>query len=395
MSGNGLNTWLIIPHDPLVFRDGKPFTAVPGARAQSVPFPFPSTVAGAVRTRSGAIQHGGVFPAGDQQIVSRVLGYRIVGPFLYSLGRHELLLPAPRDAFFATIEPDNEREARLIPLQPRSRAFPNVQTNLPDDLQLVTLVEEVDGKAHPKAPHFWRWSHAQVWLETPCVHQSVALSEWGLSHLPMDIRIHVSIDPGLRTAREGALFQTGGLTFVHAPVHERRHPSLAEAEEFALLVQTDAHPFAAGVDALGGERRLVMWQRAEVSLPACPDSVREAILSTRRGRLMLVTPACFNQGFRPTWVLEHPSGVKLRVVAAAVGRPVHVSGWDYDKQRPKETRRLAPAGSVYFFEITQGDRKAIERFVETVWMQPISDDGQDRRDGFGVALLGTWNEQED
>ncbi|HFE65916.1 MAG TPA: CRISPR-associated protein Cmr3, partial [Chloroflexi bacterium] len=105
--------------------------------------------------------------------------------------------------------------------------------------------------------------------------------------------------------------------------------------------------------------------------------------------------AYFQEGFLPTWVCEqHLSGVKLRIVGAAVGRPVYVSGWDYEERAPKPTRRLAPAGSAYFFEITDGDEAAIERFIEETWLSPISDDEKNRFDGFGVALLGAWNEKE-
>ena len=144
------------------------------------------------------------------------------------------------------------------------------------------------------------------------------------------------------------------------------------------------------MDSLGGERRIVFWRQAKVELPACPAEVRQQIVKQRRGRLVLATPALFERGFLPTWVLNHPSGVKLRIVAAAVPRPAHISGWDYKKKMPKPTRRLAPAGSVYFFEITDGDEQAIEQFIASVWLTPISDGEQERRDGFGVALLGTW-----
>ena len=44
-----MSIWIIEPHDPLIFRDGRPFGPTPGARAFSLPFPFPSTLAGVVR----------------------------------------------------------------------------------------------------------------------------------------------------------------------------------------------------------------------------------------------------------------------------------------------------------------------------------------------------------
>ncbi|MEW6405859.1 MAG: type III-B CRISPR module-associated Cmr3 family protein, partial [Chloroflexota bacterium] len=54
------------------------------------------------------------------------------------------------------------------------------------------------------------------------------------------------------------------------------------------------------------------------------------------------------------------------------------------------TRRMSPAGSVYFLELN-GSEANISSFIEAVWMQNISDDEQDCRDGFGLAVLGTWD----
>ena len=48
------------------------------------------------------------------------------------------------------------------------------------------------------------------------------------------------------------------------------------------------------------------------------------------------------------------------------------------------------AGTVMFVSLA-GDRAAIERWVDATWMQCISDEEQDRRDGFGLAVLGVWD----
>lgn len=400
MNSTTLTTWLILPHDPLVFRDGRPFAATPGARAASLPFPYPSTLAGAVRTRSGALANGGVFPKENKAVIQRVLGYRVVGPFLFDKARNEMLFPAPQDALLLRLEPHNDTRAQRVPLKPTTR-FQEVLTNLPEELQLVAPVIEAKAKPHPGAPTFWYWSQMAAWLKMPQADE-VNLADLGLGRLPVDVRVHVSIAPDKGTAREGFLFQTAGLTFVRV-ARKSKDDDGQEMAELGLLVQTDA-PLKDGWDTLGGERRVVAWQQAdEGALPACPPEVQQAILRERRGRLILATPAYFEQGFLPTWVCEHPSGVKLRIVGAAVGRPVHVSGWDYKEHTPKPTRRLVPAGSVYFFEIVEGDEAAIKRFIGEVWLRPISDNCHDcgdsseeqyRRDGFGVALLGTWNGKE-
>ena len=78
-----MTLWILEPRDPLVFRDGRAFDAVPGARAVSLSFPFPSTIAGAVRTREG-LDHDGRFQAEKIPHVKRI-GIR--GPLLVQLHR--------------------------------------------------------------------------------------------------------------------------------------------------------------------------------------------------------------------------------------------------------------------------------------------------------------------
>lgn len=78
-----------------------------------------------------------------------------------------------------------------------------------------------------------------------------------------------------------------------------------------------------------------------------------------------------------------------------------VSGWDlaFDngagkpRGRPKPTRRLAPAGSVYFVELEGGAREDLERWCDAAWLAPLSDGEQERRDGFGLAALGAWRKE--
>jgi CRISPR-associated protein Cmr3 len=65
-----------------------------------------------------------------------------------------------------------------------------------------------------------------------------------------------------------------------------------------------------------------------------------------------------------------------------------VSGWSFEKETrgPKHSRRAAPAGSVYWLDLHDGVRA--EDLVREVWMNCVSDDEQDRLDGFGVAVVG-------
>jgi CRISPR-associated protein Cmr3 len=75
--------------------------------------------------------------------------------------------------------------------------------------------------------------------------------------------------------------------------------------------------------------------------------------------------------------------LRLGLVAASLPWWQNISGWDLRHRRPKDTRRAVPAGATYWFEVIEGDASAL-------WLQPLSDAEQDRRDGFGLALVRPW-----
>jgi CRISPR-associated protein Cmr3 len=386
-----MSVWTIEPRDPLIFRDGKPFNPTPGARAKSLPFPNPSTLAGAVRTRAGQ-EENGIF---DQSQIANLLKKQICGPVLIRLNTDgsiaEYLFPAPADC--VVLQPEGLKSDEKDKIGQRFWARPvkigEIGTCiLPNDLQPISLTPVHKEKPHGKTPRFWMWSELQKWLTAPANDPApIELATLGIAGLTNESRLHVKIEPGAQTAAEGMLFQTSGLEFARLEDYKDLHA----AQEFALMVETDAK-LKPGVDFLGGERRMVNWKEAG-SLPPCPVAIKNHICHDKSCRLLLATPALFEQGYLPDWVKTCTPGVTVQVVAAAVPRGTAVSGWDYTvkgKNGQKASRRLAPAGSVYFVKL-DGTEEAIGKFVEAVWLHNISDDEQDRRDGFGLALLGVWD----
>lgn len=85
-------------------------------------------------------------------------------------------------------------------------------------------------------------------------------------------------------------------------------------------------------------------------------------------------------------------GVRIGLQAIAIGRPQVVSGWDLELRQPKRSRRLAPSGTVLFLAL-EGSEEAKRKWIGTTWLQCISDEEQNRRDGFGLAMLGAWDGQ--
>jgi len=386
-----MTTWLIQSRDPLIFRDGKPFNATPGARAQSLPFPYPSTLAGGLRTRAGRDANDWFDP---EQDIDRLRQMRIRGPLLVALDDQDEVamwyFPAPADCLFVKPAVDDEKQGQrywVRPIMPPEQA----QTNLEHGLQLVSTNPVVKQKRHKEAPHFWNWETLQAWLLHPVNDQKpVALDSVGILGLTSESRVHVRIDGETGTAEEGFLFQTSSLEFQRL-ANDEKPKRLSAVQRYALAIEVgeDAN-VKEGIDFLGGERRVVNWTQSKTTFPSCPAEIREAIIAQKHCRLLLATPAIFEQGYLPRWVCKNTPELTITVVAAAVSRYEGISGWDAEKQIPKASRRLTPAGSVYYLSLA-GSETAINQFINNTWMRTLSDAEQDRLDGFGLALLGTWD----
>jgi CRISPR-associated protein Cmr3 len=373
-----MSLWLIVPRDPLIFRDGKPFTATPGERSKSLGFPFPATLAGAVRTLVGPEPINGY----DKSRIEYLKGIAMRGPALVELTTDGQIsnwyFPAPADALLVE-EKDSQQVARhaLAPLNQPNGAMTDLVA-----LALIGPAAHVKDKPYGKAPMYWNWNTMQGWLEQT-MDSAIDPESLGLAELTRENRTHVSIEPGTQASREGALFQTSGMEFVRAEMNAEAR--VKDAHSLALAVETDA-TLNEGADFLGGERRVVRWQKTQDFMLKCPEAVKQKIIAQKHCRLILATPAYFEKGYLPSR-LEKDFNVKVK--AAALSRYQTISGWDYENGTPKPTRRLVPAGSVYFLNL-EGVAD-IEAFVNAVWFQAISDDEQSRLDGFGLALLGAWD----
>ena len=396
-----MKEWLIEPRDPLIARDGKPSD---NGRFSTLGFPYPSMLAGAVRTRlvagRGSFDLSGLALEELKKITVR-------GPLLAELAEGagpevRWLVPAPRDVFFEQF-PD-ERVARRV-LRPEPLGTRGSMDSLPENglIPMVTGWQRSPGKA-PKVPAFWEWTEFESWLVQPEERDPVNLSALGIDALPVERRVHLALQPGERVGIDGALFETAGLRFLQ-PGESRLAP-----RRFALSVRVGEGQVGERrlelleqVAALGGERRLAHWAPSPQAWPGLPVAVRDRIVATRRARILLATPAFFSDGALPGWSggpWPLKGNVRVTVRAACVPRPEIISGWDlaYDngpgakRGRPKPTRRLAPAGSVYFVELEGGSPEDLAQWCESTWLAPISDTEQERLDGFGLAFLGTWEE---
>lgn len=359
---------LVEPRDPLIARDGRPFTVSPGTRARSQAFPLPQTLAGALRTEVG-LGRGLRFPEDAEAV--RSVG--IQGPLL---AEHRdrawlLMVPAPADALL--LEPDGRpRLYRLRPLALRD----GMGVNLPQGLHPVGI-PGLEARGKPLSlPRFWYWPRFASWLLRP--EDVLADEDLGHDGPTHEVRTHVSIGD-TRTAQEGMLFETSGLEFV------RLGKGLSSARRLALVVWSEER--LGGLQPLGGERRLARWAAEGPAKPRPPQGLLGRLLRDRAARVILLTPSAFERAFLP----RDGTVRRAQVEAVVMSRPVVVSGWDLQLGRPKPSRRLVPAGSVYFVRFPGWGEQRIAGWLGEVWMENLADEPQDRLDGYGLAAVGTWS----
>lgn len=367
-SNSALQHWLITPRDPLVARDGRPFLAGGGSRMKSLDWLMPSVLAGSFRSLYGT-QQGSDFATDAAELMN----IESAGP-LPVVG-NELYFPAPANCAARLDATGRLCYERLAPGK--------------DGAMVITTLE-----AEEPVPTWWSRANLERWLTRRAVTLPAPRQHppgGYLRQLARDPRNHVRMDDALRKGKDEMLFETVGLDM-----------SLPASHEVVRLAARTAAPKSvqASLHTLGGERRTVHWGVGCKPLWECPDAIKTALTGAERVCMVLATPAWFSSGGFP---VEHGSewtppgcltGPKLKFAGACLDRWVAVSGWAMRPVNgalagPKPLRRLAPAGSVYFFTCKKGDGE----ILATRWLQIVSDDangGQLRRDGFGLALWGVW-----
>lgn len=369
------------PLAPVIVRSGRPFDGQAGP--DPARFPPPSTVAGCLRTAWARQAAQAVGPQLRELATS--------GPLL--LDREgNVLVHKPADAHYL----GTGDAASCIRAEPRS-FDDGCDADLPRGLLPVQLTGEYSGKP-AKGPHWWPLSDLLGFRQGREMAFK-GLTQRGWSPGAEDRRTHVAINRERGAADEGKLFQTVGLAFDSGSVLDGRRTGDAAKDGLRLVARFEK-PLDSALAHLGGERRLAALEPQDSSIwPAPPSDWLQRIVDTGHLCLTLLTPGIFNAGYRPGWLDERlvggpPAipGLKLQLCAAAVERWQPHSGWDLANRQPRPTRKLAPAGSTYWFRILDD---ADEEALGSLWLANVSDLEQDRLDGFGLALPSPWQPPED
>ncbi|OUD14539.1 type III-B CRISPR module-associated Cmr3 family protein [Thioflexithrix psekupsensis] len=332
--------------DPLFFRDGKPFSAGGDIWADGAGLPMPSVIYGALRA-TYAVHHA--IP--PEQIEEKTKNFRITDLY-YSVRGHRYLLPAPLDLAVEE-KPEKTYHGYYYYRRPISSKiitnFGFSEVIMPEKQSLKEslgfLIQETSFR------NYLQGKKKNIYLKK--------IKEY----LHEEPKIGIVYNMATHSVEEGFLYRVGTQRF-----------------EIKLSVEIEGlNDFPKkGLMKLGGEGKAARFD----SISNFGSKIIPKEHSLKKGsvfKLYLASPAIFHQGAYPD--LER-FGFSCKLITAAIPKPVAIGGFDIQKNRPKPTYQVVPAGAVYYYRNDNDDPKLI---IEKLHQKMISDVYSEQ--GFGLSFI--------
>jgi CRISPR-associated protein Cmr3 len=344
----------IDPLDTLFFRDGKPFTMGDDNWANGIFPPHPSVVFGALRSAYFSHHIDDLKKATGPYDPTGKLHIR--GIYFYDHTEKKIYLPLPMDCVKNKNEEKNE--VSLLPYVNLDK----IKTSCPTQYALKGTgdVETVNGG----------------FITSDLFKKYLTNSERSFSFIKIsdkisiEHKIGIGIDKNSGTSEVGKLYRTG----------------MNRLNDLSLLIEFDDLDLpASGFLKLGGEGRAVSYEIFSSEKFEMSFQIKD---NQKFFKLYLLTPAIFKNGWLPeridekTLIVEYP-GLKLKLITASIGKTIYVGGFDMKARKPKPMYKAVPAGSVYYFELMEGE---IQTAFKLLNQKAISDYYSEQ--GFGIVYFG-------
>lgn len=372
------------PLDVLYLRGNRLFGGGVHGHAQMPP--WPSLFAGALASRAladaGRIQEVTRNPDRTDAVLAQVLGENWGITSLGLLRGSHTFFPVPADLVIFGSK-GNRSLCRVVPRQ-FVQSFPGVAAS--NELPFFPVL---DNPLREK-PETGFWLSEQGLArhlegELPSSESLVLESElWKI-----EARLGIALDRETRTAAEGALYTTDAV-------------ALGEGVRFLIGVSGSNLP-KEGLVRLGGDGRGARISPPEETVSKSVRDLGRPKAGWTAFRMILATPGIFPNGWLPPGVdlkshVLRLDGFAAKLMAANFQRPQVISGWDLAQHAPKPARKVVPAGSVYWFRVTEGDTAALESLWERTLFHLCEESPETaarRREGFNRAWFGVWHPEEE
>lgn len=355
------------PNDTFFFRDGRPFTRGEQSEGYSIETPFPSTVMGALRTAYIAFCGDMRQFANNEDEIKSVIGTKqsldgasihISGVFL---GRSDGLpyYPTPRDL----VSEKKSKDLKLYPLSIKSK---NDTFSSNSELPMLLTWNDSKMQVEHTEGHI-SYDNLRKYLlgETECL--AAEKSDFIID----EPKVGITRDRKTLTAAEGMLYRINMKRFTNSKLG-----FIVDVDGIDRLPES-------GLIKLGGEGKGFVYRKISQKTDPFSDddwtTLQNKVKAAGKFKLYLATHAIFDEGWFPKRLHQD-----IELITAAVGAYIPVGGWDVAHGRPKGTYRAVPAGSVYYFKLT--NRADIDKILSCLHYKNISD--QRAQEGFGLAYVG-------
>jgi CRISPR-associated protein Cmr3 len=356
------------PLDTFFFRDGKPFTMGAETWADGIFPPSPSVIYGALRTLWLSEQVGG-FSKANIKLSEKL---KIRGIYLELDG--EICLPVPRDFVHEKDKSENTFILNIGKNEAVSRQLlPYVPLSDQPDMFLEDFTS--DSFLAPDAFGFYLKKDKT---------KKIKVRKSGLKN---ESKIGIKRDALTYTTAEGNLYRVD---------FKRFSTDFKDEKRTTIAIKFEGLDFPNNKFVkLGGEGKAASYTLDVDSVDTEIAPLNAPDFQANQFRLILSTPSVFKQGWLPFGIdennldkpieieLENTQKIKFKILSASLGRPLSIGGFDLEKQEPKTMYRAVPAGSVYWFELLEGNMADV---VTAFHEKSISEYKAD--EGFGITYVG-------
>lgn len=352
------------PLDTLFFKDGKPFSMGEETWADGIFPPPPSVLYGAIRTALISEQMG---DTSLEDLISQTKNL-VISNLAFNLGEgSDDYYPLPFDVVtYKDKDPEKDNYTVFpLPIKPVNLLSGSGFSVFPmydrDDNQTV---ENIKGGliSRTNLIKYLKGSYADF----KCKNWSDFMTE--------EPKVGIKRNRSTRTTSEadGELYRVG-------------MKRMKRRAQFQVTIKWERglFPFLTGGNLirLGAEGKMTRVFLVENATSFI------AKLTTRYIRVYLATDGVFENGIPDLFRY----GISAKLVGMATGKPFMLGGFDMVTMKPKPMLKVAPAGSVFYFET--------DAPVDVSSLQGLalsdSINGMDyARQGFGIAYFGTWKPQD-
>lgn len=215
-------------------------------------------------------------------------------------------------------------------------------------------------------------------------------------YLQTEPKVGIRRDKNTNSTQEGMLYRVGMVRPAYQDTIE--DDKINPTERLSVIVAFEGLPHldqfpATGFLKLGGEGKAVAYEVMSNQHPIPSQLVEGQSIF----KLILNTPAIFNKGWLPAWLdfvperqtyegqvpLKHNQSAKVTLLAATIGKPISIGGFDMKKKLPKSMYKAVPAGAVYYFRLE--DVSQASQVQQALHLNTISE--VKASEGFGLTFF--------